>query len=156
MTGMEGREFDNDDYGFQFHQAAVQFHQRGTEVPANWILLDNQSTVDDVFANGKLLTNIRKTNRTMRIRCNAGVSRTNMVGNLKGYGEVWYNPKGIANILSLSQVEKKYRVTYDSAKERRFTVHKPNGATRHFNQSQSGLFYLDTTNKTGTVLVNTV
>jgi hypothetical protein len=42
----------------------------------------------------------------MNIRCNAGVTRTNMVGELNGYGTMWYNPKGIVNILSLSQVEK--------------------------------------------------
>ena len=44
----------------------------------------------------------------MNIRYNAGLTRNNMVGKLDGYGTVWYNPKGIANILSLSQVEKKH------------------------------------------------
>jgi hypothetical protein len=34
----------------------------------------------------------------MNIYCNAGLSHTNMVGELDGYGTVWYNPKGIANI----------------------------------------------------------
>jgi hypothetical protein len=94
---------------FQFvhvsSEDGMTFHQEEQIVPNSWILLDNQSTVD-VFCNRSLLTNVRETNKVMNIRCNAGVTRTNMVGELNGYGTVWYNPKGIAKILSLSQVEK--------------------------------------------------
>ena len=84
-----------------------------SRIPNTWILLDNQSTVD-VFHNDKLLCNIRTTDGYMDIHCNAGVTSTNMVGDLKGYGTVWYHPKGIANILSLNRVKEKYQVTYDS------------------------------------------
>jgi hypothetical protein len=75
LAGMEEGDLDDDDdqYGFTFHQSSFLFHQQGTKVPKNWILLNNQSTVD-VFANGKLLKNIQKTDRIMNIRCNAGVS----------------------------------------------------------------------------------
>jgi hypothetical protein len=67
-----------------------------------------------------------------------------MIGDLPGYnGEVWFNPKGIANILSLSDVEKHHRVTYDSSAEKNFIVHKKNGSQRRFQQSDKGLFYLD-------------
>jgi hypothetical protein len=117
--------------------------------------LDNQSTVD-VFCNGRLLENIRKVNKTMNIKCNAGVTRTSWVGDLPGYGEVWYNKAGIANILSLSKVEDKYRITYDSAQEKQFIVHKDDGETRCFRKSANGLFYLDAKETSGTVLVNTV
>jgi hypothetical protein len=76
----------------------------------------------------------------MNIRCNAGVTRTSMIGDLPGYdGEVWYNPKGIANILSLSNVEKYYQVTYDSRAEKAFVVHKADGNERRFKQSEKGL-----------------
>jgi hypothetical protein len=37
----------------------------------------------------------------MNIHCNAGISTTNMVGDLAGYGSVCYHESEIANILSL-------------------------------------------------------
>jgi len=62
-----------------------------------------------VFSNKALLRNVKETDRSMSIMCNAGATTTNMVGEYPGYpGEVWYNPTGIANILSLSDVEKHY------------------------------------------------
>jgi hypothetical protein len=73
-------------------------------LPPGWILLDNQSTVN-VFSNPRMLRNIRPAKTTMNINCNAGVTRTKLIGDLPGHGEVWYNPSGIANILSLSKVE---------------------------------------------------
>jgi hypothetical protein len=154
MAGMENGQFDNDDEAYaawNFLNAGVEdgdkqisFHQKQHgKIPASWILLDNQSTVN-VFSNKLLLKNIRTTNRVMNILCNAGVSQTNMIGDLPGYGgEVWYNPKGIANILSLSNVKKHHRVTYDSNAEKSFIVHKKVGNQRRFKQSNKGLFYLD-------------
>jgi hypothetical protein len=135
-----------------------QVRRRNEEqmLPKSWILLDNQSTVD-VFCNRRLLTNVRETNKViMNIWCNAGVTRTNMVNELNGYGTMWYNPKEIANILSLSQDEKKHRVTYDSAALKAFVVQKCDGSERRLEQAKSGLFYMDTEQTSGTVLVNTV
>jgi hypothetical protein len=176
MDGTEAEDYDDDYIGFDFlnveqvHNASNgRLHNQGAEVSKTWILLDNQSTVD-VFCNPKLLKNIRQVNKVMNIKCNAGVTRTNMVGDLSGYGEVWYNKDGIANILSFSRVEKKYRVTYDSTVSKQFIVHKKDGGVRRFKQSKNGLFYLDAmeaqdeTDNTetkvdcegGTVLFNTV
>ena len=125
-----------DTNGFLF----VENVQRN-RLPQDWILLDNQSTVN-VFSNRSLLRNIRETTREMVIRCNAGVTRTRMIGDLPGFaGEVWYNPDGIANILSLSDVKRHYRVTYDSNASGSFLVHKDNGEVREFVESASGLYY---------------
>ena len=57
----------------------------------------------------------------MAIHCTAGVTTTRLVGDLPGYGKVWYHPNGIANILSLARVKAKgYTVTYDSAEGNHF------------------------------------
>ena len=92
----------------------------------------------------------------------AGVTRTNLVGELPGYGTVWFHPDGIANILSLSRVKTKYRITFDSNENNEFIVHKPDGSTRNFKESNRGLYYHDTStvvtgvSEAGTVLITTV
>lgn len=94
----------------------------------------------------------------MRVHCNAGVSSTNLQGHVRGYGDVWYSPDGIANILSLYNMTSKFRVTYDSANDDGFVVHKPHGEKQHFKLSDDGLFYLDTakTKNDVNLLINTV
>ena len=75
-----------------------------TGIDENWCLLDNQLTCN-TFINGKYLSNIRDApdGQYLRVHCYAGVTHTNMIVDLPGYSyPVWYNPKGIANILSLA------------------------------------------------------
>jgi hypothetical protein len=90
------------------------------------------------------------------IHCNAGITSTNLQGTLPGYVTVWYHPLGIANILSLSRVQEHgYRVAYDNNSGIGFTIIKPDGSTRVFQESSNGVFYIDTASS-ATVLVNTV
>ena len=155
MDGIEGMNV----------KESFQFAQVEGRLPKTWILLDNQSTVN-IFYNKDLLQDVKTTHRCMRVRCNAGWSVTNMIGRLPGYpGEVWYNPQGIANILSLADAEKHYRVRYDSHHEKAFIVEKPDGSEWRFKQTPNGLYYLDTAPSVDqddppdvddTMLVNTV
>jgi hypothetical protein len=166
MAGVEGNDYDKNTISFNCFNMEQQdsnqdghLQHQGAEVSKTWILLDNQSTAD-VFCNPKLLKDILKVNKVMKIKCNAGVTRTNLVGNLPGYSQVWFNKNGITNILSFSSVEEKCRVTYDSASSKQFIIHKGNGVVHRFKQSRSGLFYLDaketSEDEVGTMLINTV
>ena len=122
-------------------------------ISSSWILLDSQSTVD-VFSNPKLLSNICDAKRSLTLYCNAGKAIITKKGDLEGYGTVWYHPDGIANILSLHNVQKKYKVSYDSKKGNGFVVHKANGNNRVFMPSNKGLFYSDVKNDVAHVLIN--
>ena len=129
-------DFDNSPYSLMFLNNAIQNeettadHRSGTIFPSitihehiliqakgdinrNWVLIDNQSTVHVIY-NLKLLNNIRRTDRTIHIFCNAGVKTTDMVGDTPGMGEVWYHSEGIANILSKALIHKDYQVKYNS------------------------------------------
>ena len=118
------------------------FYQVNGSIPKTWILLDSQSTVD-IFCNQQLFKNIRKAADGMRIHCNAGSRLTNYVGDLPGYGTIWYDPMGIANILSLHRVRDQYHISVDSAYQQ-FVVMKPCGKEFVFKESEGGLHYLDT------------
>jgi hypothetical protein len=137
--------------GFTFSQP------QGRDISKTWLLLDNQSTVD-VFVNPDLLCNLREVPCHLDVHCNAGSRHTNIVGDLPGYGTVWLDEGGISNILSLSRVSQRYHVSYDSEQNNSFLVTKPDGNTFEFKQSDSGLFYLDTseTSTNGVSLVTTV
>ena len=79
----------------------------------------------------KFLSNIRDApdGKYLRVNCNAGVTHTNKIGDLPGYSDtVWYNPKGIANILSLGLVQKNHPVTYNSQDGNEFFHSQPTAA----------------------------
>jgi len=141
--------------GFSFSQPGA------SRIPKEWVLLDNQSTVH-LFCNRNLLTNMRKIGSRMAVHCNAGVRCTQLVGDLPGFGQVWCDPRAIANILSFSQVQRKHHVTCDSDGGNKFNVVKPCGKRFEFVQSESGLHHLDTSKadqgveESGNVLVGTV
>jgi len=139
----EETESSDDDYKFKFLQHDVTCTiQDKVAIPKTWILLDSQSTVD-VFSNPKLLTNICVAKRSLTLYCNAGKAIINKKGDLKGYGTVWFYPDGIANILSLGNVKKKHRVTYDITLDEGFLVFKADHTARSFRPSKKGLFFSD-------------
>jgi hypothetical protein len=66
---------------------------------------------------------------------------------------VWYLPEGIANIISMHELESLYRITYDSWAGY-YVIHTPKGEVRFYKDEQ-GLPYLDLSesNKAGAMLL---
>jgi len=120
-------------------------------IPDSWILLDGQSTVD-VFK--KVLKNIHHARKALSLYCKARVTTVNKLGNLPGCGRIWFYEYGIANILSLNNLKKKYHVTYESTACDCFEVHKLDCTKCVFKPSKKGLFYSSANNDV--VLVTTV
>jgi hypothetical protein len=89
----------------------VQHKERG-EVNKNWVLLDSQSTVDQI-ANPAFLSNIRKAKKSATVHCNGGSTYSSLEGEF-GTLTVKHNPRSIANVLSLHQAMDHHRVTYNS------------------------------------------
>jgi hypothetical protein len=115
----------------------------GGRIPKEWVLLGSQSTTD-AFSNPDLLWNIHEVRgSSLTIHTQAGKTVTKLRGAVPGYGEVWYCPNGIANILSLARVAKTRDVKFDSSNGNQFVVTMGDGSTRFFKQSEHGLYYYD-------------
>jgi hypothetical protein len=145
-------EADSEDYYADLFLCEDQEHRsasfqvkdgvNGGRIPKAWILLDSQSTTD-AFSNPALLKDIHKVRGSLTIHTQAGKAVTKLCGTVPGYGEVWYCPDGIANILSLARVAKTRLVKFDSTNGNQFEVTKDDGSTRIFKQSEHGLYYFD-------------
>ena len=79
-------------------------------------------------------------------------SKNPQEGNVKNYREVWFHERAITNIISLKNVKDKFRVTYDSNRDGKFTVHKPNGVNMKFGMHRGGLHYHETVNRKFTMV----
>lgn len=132
---------------FGLHQdeaTVLTQHIKLKTIDRHWIFLDSQPTID-LFCSKDLLRNIRSTSQTMRARGTRGVETTNTIGDLPGYGSVWFKENGLANISSLARVSRiDIRVTYNSDNKNCFMMHRPDSHDLHFCQSSKGLFYYDT------------
>jgi hypothetical protein len=111
-------------------------------IPSSWILLDSQSNIS-VFNNQQMVTNIRLSPQEICARTNGGEQTSTHIADFKNLGVVWYNPNSIANILSLSDVRKKCRVTMDTSQETSMVVHRADGTTMKFMEHTDGLYFFD-------------
>lgn len=117
-------------------------HDEDRKVPASWILLDNESTVN-IFRNRAFLTNIHTVTETLRVYGTGGFVDVHQKGTLPGFGLVWYSPTSIANILSFADVEDHCRIEYNQQRHQ-FAVTNSAGKTLLFNRKPPGrLYYLD-------------
>ena len=83
---------------------------------------------------------------------------TKFRGHLSRYGWVWFHPDGIANVLSLSRVKDKHRVTVYSATDNCVRVHNDKHEISKFKEATKRLYYFDTVDRDveETMLITTI
>ena len=129
----------------------------------DWVLLHTQSNCD-IFNNPTLLQNIREEPGPGLVLHSNGQGKimTNKVGDVKGYGKVWFSPFSIANILSFSNVRKKFPVkivTGPQDERPSIKVHRRDGSEMSFKELENGLYVhavADNFFTNGNTKVNTV
>ena len=100
-------------------------------------------TTDDQCVNGDYLSDIHEAAKSLTMHTNAGSSSTKMKGYL-GSHLFWYDRMGIANVISLRSLERKYHVRYDSkVKGGAFIASTPEGDIVFARCPETGFPYLD-------------
>jgi hypothetical protein len=113
-------------------------------IPSTWMLLDSQSAYS-VFKDGKLLTNVRDSPRTLRVCTNRGTQTSTKIGTVRNFGNAWFDPNSLANILSMAEVGKVCQITMDTSQEEAaITVHRKDGSLMVFRECKSGLHFFTT------------
>jgi hypothetical protein len=121
---LEGQDKSGQEVNGEGHQLLNVTLAQGGALPDNRAYFDGCSTVT-AFKAGKYLADVKMTQKGIKINCNAGAVTTNRQGTSGGL-KVWYLLEGIANIFSMHELAKKYRITYDNWKGY-YTVHTPPG-----------------------------
>jgi hypothetical protein len=122
------------------------------------VLLDSQSTMDLVF-NKSLVQTISKSDSTMRLQSNGGKMILTKKAKVSCYSvDMWYSKCAITNIITLKNIIKQYRVTYDSAEIGSFVVHQEHKGrpNMEFQMHKSGLHYYGPREQGDLTFVNTV
>jgi hypothetical protein len=107
------------------------------------VLLDNCSSVS-ICRDKDLVSDLKMDSRGIQVLTNGGSIEADMYGSsilLPKLTKVWYNADSMANILSLSEVKKEYRVVMDSDGEDMFVVFGENGKKLKFKE-RDGLYVL--------------
>ena len=117
---------------------------KSIHLPNTWILLDSCSSISSI-ANKDLAHDLEQSNDTVRAWTNGGFIYYNVTCKVNVLNvEAFYNARGIANILSMADVAKKYRVTMDTHNSPNISVHIDVHLVLTFRNCGSGIYYFDT------------
>ena len=103
-----------------------QLDKRYDIIPESWILLDSESTVS-VFKTKDLVSNIRNSKNSLRVMTNGGPQLSSQIATVENLGDVWFNTRSLANILSMAAVRKVGRITMDTTIEPAMNIHRKDG-----------------------------
>ena len=107
------------------------------------IVLDSGSTIS-LFKERRMLEEVKHADTKLLMETNAGTKAITEKGNVPGYGQVWYDPTAISNILSLSEmVRRGNHVMYDSNIADEFVVTTNSGKILTFHVNHQGLYTKD-------------
>ena len=126
-------EGENPEVQGKGHQLLNVSMMQGEALPDNQASLDGCSTIT-AFKTEKFLSGIKTMDHKIKVNCNAGAVVTNKVGSFQRLN-VWYIPSGIANILSMHELEKHYRITYDIW-EGHYVIHITRGGVKFYKDEQ--------------------
>ena len=125
----------------------------------NVILLENQST-PYFICNKRFTSEVNKSKTKLKVQGNGGTLVGKHMSKISGYNQItWFGKKDITNILSLKNMTKQYRVTYNSNNET-FIVHRkeagPPNMKLRMHSSELHLYHPNETNKSNITLINKV
>ena len=149
----EDPEGDDGSFGLSFSQTASSLsppsipsllEERGG-VPLSWLVMDSGSSINTA-RNSELLTDIVRVNGGMTSFTNAGSTTYSLKGTFQGMMDFWYDPDGLANIISLARLSEVSRVVFDSSDGEMFIAYLPDGRVWNFVKSSNGLYFYDTAN----------
>ena len=138
-------KLDDESIPYDYHCTnAVIFYQSGS-LSSGSLIIDSASSVN-IISNEDMLDNIRMLDETHWlpiITVGSEVVHLKHKGDFGDYPEpVWYYPQGKANIMSLCNVKKHFRVTMDTKKDDAFYLHNDQRIVR-FGSAMKGIYVLD-------------
>jgi hypothetical protein len=98
------------DVAFMVHDVA--FANKKSLLDEYDILCDNQATIN-IFKNKDMLVNVTRASESISVGGVGGILEVDQIGELPGFGKVYYNPDCIANILCFHDLAKKNMISFD-------------------------------------------
>ena len=136
LEGQAERDGDQDALSHQLLNVTLL---QGGSLPDHWEYLNGCSTVT-TFKSDKYLSKLEVMPTKIKINCSTGLVSTKGMGKY-GRMKVWYISDKIANIISMHELEKLYRIMYDCW-EGYYIVHMKQGQV-HFHKDEQGIPYID-------------
>ena len=96
----------------------------------------------NLISDKDLLTVIHPVPHSLQVRCNVGSVINDHQGYLSSYPKpVWFNPEGIANFMSLHNIQQYYQVILNTTEDNAFYINNNGGHRTQWEPSGHGLYH---------------